>query len=243
MLSFLQPTVIFGTPALYVVFILGLAKFMASREALELKTVMNMYNLVQIVVCIYMTVGLFPVVEGWKNPFGVDSDYTAAGEWFVFVHHLSKYLDWCDTLFIVLKKKRAQLSFLHLYHHATIGPVWGWLLILGHGNGTVRYGAMINSVTHVFMYTHYLVTSLGFKNPLKAWLTRWQIAQFYSCFSHSVLVLASGWETKLTVSIAWMQFFYQVTMIYLFSFQMSYVPSWVPGEAAKPKSKDAKKAE
>merc|ERR1719281_2044254 len=112
--------------------------------------------------------GLLPCL-GFPNLFGINSEFDQRGEWFVFVHYLSKYLDWFDTIFIVLKKKRAQLSFLHMYHHATIGPIWGWLCLLGVANGTVRYGAMINSLTHVFMYTHYLVTALGFRNPLKNW--------------------------------------------------------------------------
>ena len=68
----------------------------------------------------------------------------------------------CDTLWMVLKKKSSvQMSFLHLYHHATIGVVWGLLLSLGHGNGTAQYGAFINSVTHVIMYSHYFITGLG----------------------------------------------------------------------------------
>lgn len=32
-----------------------------------------------------------------------------------------QYLDFFDTVFIVLRKKDTQLSFLHVYHHATIG--------------------------------------------------------------------------------------------------------------------------
>ena len=41
-----------------------------------------------------------------------------AGEWFVFVHYLSKFMDWFDTLWMILKKKsNVQMSFLHLYHH------------------------------------------------------------------------------------------------------------------------------
>merc|ERR1712232_1156807 len=75
-----------------------------------------------------------------------------------------------------------------------------------------------------------------------AWLTRWQIAQFYSCFIHSVVVLASGWETKLTPSVAWMQFAYQSTMIYLFTFKMSYVPGYVPLPTEETKPKKSKKA-
>ena len=41
----------------------------------------------------------------------------------MLVHFLSKF-DWFDTIWMVLKKKSfQQMSFLHLYHHATIGVV------------------------------------------------------------------------------------------------------------------------
>merc|ERR1719421_747115 len=70
-------------------------------------------------------------------------------------------MDWFDTLWITLKKNRKQMSFLHVYHHATISMVWGYLLWAGVGSGTVRYGAWINSLTHVIMYSHYLWTSFG----------------------------------------------------------------------------------
>ena len=106
---------------------------------------------------------------------GINSEHDAKGEWFVFVHYLSKCMDWFDTLWIVLKKNRQQLSFLHVYHHATISMVWGHLLYSWVGNGTIRYGAWINSLTHVIMYSHYLWTSFGFKNPFKRYITMWQI--------------------------------------------------------------------
>ena len=136
-----------------------------------------------------------------------------------------------DTFFIVTGKKWTQLSFLHVYHHSTIGVVWGILLASGNGNGTARYGALINSVTHVFMYTHYLWTSFKFKNPFKALLTKWQIAQFYSCFLHAVLVLSGVFvvETKIDKELAWLQFCYHITMVYLFTFQMAWIPKcYVP---------------
>ena len=52
-----------------------------------------------------------------------------------------------------------------------------WTQATGNAGGTARYGALINSVTHVLMYSHYLWTSFGRKNPFKALLTKWQIAQ------------------------------------------------------------------
>ncbi len=136
---------------------------------------MKVYNVIQILVCAYMSIGItlhmymkMPIFQTFQlfgqnftffNMFGINTNYNAGLEWFVFVHYLSKYLDFFDTLFIILRKKDAQHSFLHVFHHATIGSVWGFLLYLGHGNGTAAYGAFINSIVHVVMYTHYLVTS------------------------------------------------------------------------------------
>lgn len=247
-----------------------------------------------------------------------------AGEWYVLVHYLSKFMDWFDTLWMVLKKKsHVQMSFLHLYHHgeraarplhnfshplhayhtasrstctlrpvtgcpgahlaratytpcgdcapvrfdvwlvcaATIGVVWGYLLSTGNGNGTAQYGAFINSVTHVIMYTHFLWTSFGYKNPFKNLVTTWQITQFYSCFLQALIVLSAPpspatrsaptacrvrggappltfptptptpkpppaeYEEVLPRKYAWLQFCYHITMIYLFTFKLHWVPN------------------
>jgi elongation of very long chain fatty acids protein 4 len=237
-----SPTMLFVPSCVYVALAILGGRLMAKRAGPVspeiLKPVMQVYNVVQIVVCSYMTLGMLDVV-GWPNVFGINSPYTEAGEWFVFCHYLSKWLDWCDTLFIILKKNSAkQLSFLHVYHHATIGVVWGYLLSVGHGNGTARYGAFINSVTHVLMYTHYLVTSVGLKNPLKRWLTTWQITQFWSCFAHAICILFiwPTWDQNLDRNLAWLQFGYHITMIYLFTFKMSWVPAFFIGGQAPAKA-------
>jgi elongation of very long chain fatty acids protein 4 len=187
-----------------------------------------------------MVIGLLPCVQ-FPNIFGLDTEYTKQGEWFVFVHYLSKFLDWFDTLWILMKKNRQQLSFLHVYHHATIGMVWGFLLRSGIGNGTTRYGAWINSLTHVIMYSHYLWTSFGFKNPYKAWITRWQIGQFYSCLLHAFAVRFL--ENTESWKYAWLQVAYQTTMVYLFSCKMSWVPSCTPDFGAAPSTPSSKKVE
>lgn len=79
---------------------------------------LRLYNLFQIVVCAYVSWGLWP---SFPSIFGLDSEFTPLKEHFVFVHYLTKYLDFLDTAFIVLRCKNDQLSFLHLYHHSTIG--------------------------------------------------------------------------------------------------------------------------
>jgi fatty acid desaturase (delta-4 desaturase) len=220
-----SPIFFLGLSALWVFGVFALVNFMMTHKAVNVKSLMAVYNVVQIVVCSYMVWGLLPCI-GFPNVFGINTEFDKAGEWFVFVHYLSKYLDWFDTLWIILSKKRSQLSFLHVYHHGTIVAVWGILLHSGVGSGCVRYGAFANSLTHVIMYTHYLVTSFGIRNPFKAYITMWQISQFYSCLIHAFVALM--FEKTRVKDFAWLQVVYQCTMVYLFSKMMSWVPACVP---------------
>jgi len=234
----LSPVILYGASVVYVFAAIAGNFAMRSRPAFEVSAAMKLYNVAQIVLCLYMTVGLLPNF-GVPNIFGVGAPYTDWSEWYILVHYLSKFMDWFDTLWMVLKKKSSsQMSFLHIYHHATIGVVWGYLLSTGNGNGTAAYGAFINSVTHVIMYTHYLWTSFGYKNPFKNLVTTWQIGQFYSCFIHALIVVLSGMETVFPVKYGWLQVGYHITMIYLFTFKLHWVPKILKDPALeKAKSK------
>jgi elongation of very long chain fatty acids protein 4 len=207
-------------------------RWMADRKPFQLKAAMRVYNVIQVLLCAYMSVGLLlsplldapalPAILGLRLPnlFAIGAPYTPYTEWFVLVHYWSKFLDLLDTCFIILRKKDEQLSFLHVYHHASIGVMWGIVLRSGNGNGTGAYGAFINSVIHVLMYSHYLITSFGVRNPLKKYLTAAQICQFYSCVAHALLVvlyIAVGWETSVPKQLAVLQVGYHFSMIALFS--------------------------
>lgn len=232
--ALVSPLCFFGVSAFWVLAVFSLVNFMMTKPPVAVKLMMQIYNVVQIVVCAYMVWGLAPCL-GFPNLFGINSDLDQRGEWFVFVHYLSKYLDWFDTLWIILNKKRSQLSFLHVYHHGTIVSVWGMLLHSGVGSGSCRYGALINSLTHVIMYSHYLWTSYGLKNPFKKYITMWQIGQFYSCLVHAFVVLI--FDTSPVAAYAWIQILYQITMVYLFSSMLSWVPPCVPDFSAKKEDK------
>jgi len=223
--ALVHPYVFTGLSILWVLAVYVLARYMRTRDVMNVRRFVQVYNVAQILLCGYMVYGLMPCIR-FPNLFGLNTDYDADGEWFVFVHYLSKYMDWFDTLWILTKKNRHQLSFLHVYHHATIGMVWGFLLHNGIGSGTSRYGAWINSLTHVIMYSHYLWTSFGLKNPFKRFITSWQIFQFYSCLVHAALVRSI--EQSETWEYAWLQLSYQITMVYLFSKKLTWVPECTP---------------
>ena len=86
-----------------------------------LKAVQIAYNISQVALSAYMAVrcGYVGLVERkygfFCNPFdAAESDIAAL----VWLFYASKLYDFMDTVFIVLRSKWAQFSFLHLYHHA-----------------------------------------------------------------------------------------------------------------------------
>jgi elongation of very long chain fatty acids protein 4 len=191
---------------------------MINKNPFILKKPLIIYNIIQILLNIYMIQGLIniPIITfNHINIFGLNIKFNDNLKYFTYIHYLSKYLDYCDTWFIILKKKENQLSFLHVYHHSSITVIWGFLINIGIGNGTVSFGCLINSIIHFFMYSHYLWTSFGYNNPFKKFITQSQISQFYICFVHSILVLL--YETNIPIYYAFIQIIYQIQMILLFS--------------------------
>lgn len=179
-----------------------------------LQNVMRVYNAAQVVVNAYI-VWLLSAEHMLPNLFGINKPYSDGTRYAVFLHYCCKFVDFLDTVFILLRKKDAQFSFLHVYHHSTIGIMWGFLLNIGHGNGSASFGAWINSLVHVVMYSHYFYTSFGFKNPLKPLITKFQIVQFYLCLLHVLVFLAM--ETVVPTQLGYLQFAYHVTMVGLFT--------------------------
>lgn len=217
-LSYLfSPTAYIGLSTGYLILCFLLNRIMsmsgANLDGPKIKVAMQLYNLTQVLVCTYM-VYLFIPEFVQIDFFGLHNDFTKACEYGLMVHYFSKVLDYCDSIFMILRRKTKQLSFLHVYHHSTIIVCWGAVLDSGYGGGTSAWGAMANSVIHMVMYSHYFVTSFGIRNPFKKYITRLQLVQFAVCLLHSILVLTLSSYPK---NISIIQFFYQCTMLVLFS--------------------------
>lgn len=196
----------------YLVIIFGLRALLKDSKPMGLKYPMMLYNAIQVFLSVLMTIQLAPFLQ--NNVFNVSGRFCAKIEFWVFVHYVTKYLDMFDSLFMVLRKKGDQLSFLHVYHHCTIGVIWGLLLHFGVANGAAYFGAWINSLVHAMMYFHYLWTSLGFSNPLKSYLTMFQMFQFALCILQAVL--AALYDTQIPRGWCVLQLCYHATLLYLF---------------------------
>jgi hypothetical protein len=197
----------------YVGMVYLLTNFMKTRRELRLKGPIQIYNICQVVFNAYIVYGLydsFPIT----NFYGINIAYNDKIRYYVSLHYLSKYIDYIDTVFMILRKKNSQVSFLHVYHHASVILPWGWVVAGGHGNGTSGFGALINAFIHALMYSHYLYTSLGYRNPFKRFLTQAQIAQFFLCVGHSVAVIL--YERNVPSKYAYGELMSHIVFIYLF---------------------------
>lgn len=178
------------------------------------------YNLCQVTLSLYCLIFGMPVMSDiLAHPFGLNMPFNGAHSkslhYCVCVHFLSKFLDYVDTLLIVVNKKDTQLSVLHVYHHCSISAVWGYLIHGGYADGTTAFGAWINALVHSIMYTYYGLTAAKVNTkPLKKWVTRVQLTQFCLCIIHAIVVCL--FDTTLPSYLPWLQFFYHCTMIALF---------------------------
>lgn len=203
---------LFGGHLAYLVVIASLIQIMKSRAAFEAKLVMRVYNLVQVCLSLLMAVQLGPYLR--FNVFNINGKFDSTIEFWILVHYATKFLDMLDTVFMVIRHKKEQVSFLHVYHHLTIGLIWGLLLHHGVANGTAFFGAWINSCVHTLMYFHYFYTSFGLENPLKKYLTQIQMVQFGLCILHAVLAVL--FDRQIPLNWAVLQLCYHMTLLYLF---------------------------
>jgi hypothetical protein len=118
-----------------------------------------------------------------------------------------------DSLFMVLRKKSDQLSFLHCYHHCLL--IWAWLYcMLLSGCVDTFFGAGCNAAIHVLMYSYYLLSALGIPCGWKRYLTVAQMAQFVACAGQSLNVLFTPDACPPALPLT--QLFVMVNMLFLF---------------------------
>lgn len=131
----------------------------------------------------------------------------------VWLHYNNKYFELLDTVWMVLRKKNDQVSFLHCYHHILL--IWSWFFVCKvESGGDCYFGACVNSFIHVIMYGYYTIALLKIECPWKKYITNCQMAQFCLCFLHSCYVVYKG---NMTITLPLLQAFVMVNMLVLFS--------------------------
>lgn len=97
----------------------------------------------------------------------------------VLAFYLSKYVEWFDTVFLLLRNKPA--SFLHQFHHIGAPIAVGLLYHTKSESAWVFVG--LNGLVHTFMYSYYLLCIFGVDiKVVRQWITNAQLLQFVTGF-------------------------------------------------------------
>ncbi|XP_014357322.2 elongation of very long chain fatty acids protein 4 [Papilio machaon] len=159
---------------------------MKNRKPYSLKSVILLYNVVQVVLSAYnfylfavytFQFGLFP--SKCSNDVNLQMMKSILPP--IMWYFIAKNLDLLDTVFFVLRKKFNQVTFLHVYHHFVM-VAWGWIYYNHFPTDIYVFVAMLNCFVHVVMYTYYALASLGPQYAKYIWwkkyLTTLQLTQF-----------------------------------------------------------------
>lgn len=168
-------------------------KLMRNRKAFELRKIILFYNFFQIIFNLYIFIegGRF----GWLRHYNwrcqavelFEDEITMKVIKISWLYFMSKFLDFFDTFFFILRKKFNQISKLHVIHHAIMPfSVWWGLKFVPTGHST--FFGWINSFIHVLMYFYYFLAAFGPKMQKFLWwkiyLTILQILQFIAIAIH-----------------------------------------------------------
>ncbi|PSN34256.1 Elongation of very long chain fatty acids protein 7 [Blattella germanica] len=170
------PTLVFVAIYLYIVLIAG-PRFMANRKPFQLNKVLVIYNFIQV---IFSTLMLWEhLMGGWLleysykcQPVDYSNNPTAVRManlcWW---YYLSKFTEFMDTFFFILRKKDNQVTLLHLYHHS-VTPIETWICVKFIAGGHGTFSNLINNMVHIIMYFYYMVSAMGPQYQKYLWWKR-----------------------------------------------------------------------
>lgn len=211
------PTLLFTFAYLLVVYY-G-RRWMKNRKPFSLRYILVPYNLSMCLLNFYIALELavtqYRKQYNWFcQPVNYSNDpddiRIAAALWW---YYISRLVEMTDTVFLVMRKKKNQLTFLHVYHHSTMFCLW-WIGVKWVPGGSAFFAAMVNGFVHVIMYLYYALAACGPKVQKylgwKRYLTILQMLQFVSALVLGIKALIHGCDFPL-----WMQY---ALVVYMSSF-------------------------
>ncbi|KAN0008617.1 hypothetical protein ACTFIU_009342 [Dictyostelium citrinum] len=192
-------------------------KIMKKQKPFELKYPLIIHNVVCTLLSLYMTIEI--AYQAYSNNYSLmcnPIDYSEKGLGMakvLWLFYFSKFIEFMDTFFMVLRKKDNQITALHVYHHGTMPMLW--ILGIWYAAGGDSYlSALINSFIHTIMYSYYTLSLFGYNIWWKKYLTQMQLIQF--AFNLISSILAIYYDCKFIRWMHWGMIIYMISFLFLF---------------------------
>ncbi|XP_071487643.1 very long chain fatty acid elongase 7-like [Diadema antillarum] len=216
-------------------------KLMEHREPFKLREVLIVYNLAMVLLSFCLVLGF--ARGGWLNGYTYGCqlvDYGSSPKALVMLHtcwwfYFSKFIEMWDTFFFILRKKKNQISFLHVFHHAIMPFTW-WIGVKFVPGGFGTFHSFLNSMIHFLMYTYYGLAAFGPQMQKYLWwkkyMTKLQLLQFTLVMLHC--------SQLLFIDCPYPKFFVWVIasygFIFFFLFANFYIQAYLKKGQHPPKS-------
>ncbi|CAH0407825.1 unnamed protein product [Chilo suppressalis] len=192
------PTLIICLSYVYLVKVLG-PRFMQNRKPYELKNVLIVYNLLQVLFSawLFYEIGASGWFTGRYSYQCQPVDHSKHPQTIRMVHacwwyYFSKFTEFFDTIFFVLRKKFDHVSTLHVIHHGVM-PMSVWFGVKFTPGGHSTFFGLLNTFVHIIMYSYYMLAAMGPQmRPYLWWkkyLTTLQMVQFIGIMVHAFQLL------------------------------------------------------
>ncbi|XP_026813756.1 elongation of very long chain fatty acids protein AAEL008004-like isoform X1 [Rhopalosiphum maidis] len=192
------PTALICATYVFTVKIAG-PRLMANRKPMELRNILIAYNLFQVIFSswLFYELGISGWLTGRYNFRCEPVDYSNHPMTLRMVnvcwwYYFSKFTEFMDTIFFVLRKKDRHISTLHVIHHGVM-PMSVWFGVKFTPGGHSTFFGLLNTFVHIIMYAYYLLAALGPNVQKYLWwkkyLTTLQMLQFLAIMLHAFQLL------------------------------------------------------
>jgi len=230
-----DPTVVVCAAIAYLVMVTVGPSLMKKRDPLQLRKILIGYNFCSVLFSVWMMweffacsflnkdFNLFCQETDEKDNSPMTLKLIRAHWWYFF----SKFIEFLDTFFFVVRKKNNQISFLHVYHHVSM-LMFQWCLVKYVPGSVSYFGPLLNCFIHALMYSYYMLSAFGPHMQKYLWwkkyLTKMQMYQFVLIFFYCSNLMTHDMN-EVGRFFAWFNWFYMISLFWLFNhfYQTSYV--------------------
>ncbi|XP_065372435.1 very long chain fatty acid elongase AAEL008004 isoform X2 [Calliphora vicina] len=197
MMSSPFPTLAVCLTYVYLVKVIG-PRLMENRKPFRLQNTLILYNAVQVIFSAWIFYEC--LMGGWWGHYSFtcqpveynDHPRTKRMVHACWWYYFSKFTEFMDTIFFVLRKKQSQITTLHVIHHGCM-PMSVWFGVKFTPGGHSTFFGLLNTFVHIIMYTYYMFSAMGPQYQKYLWwkkyLTTLQMVQFIAIMVHAFQLL------------------------------------------------------